>query len=511
VTDDKRFKQAARRLAAEEGISYTAARRRLLDAEPPGPDAVRYGWEEITVDALSAVVAEHGAVPVRVIWSDQTPPENYAGGRWGVAEPAADGYVIREVIYQQTATAAVGKGARVPVPHRTADGRVEVAALWPLVWHPKGEPFWRWAHNGWSVERPGDCPDGFDPVCPSPELPYEVRVYDVPDGIVGEDHSGGSPSWWTTAWCTSLDSARELADALVAHRLGEPRRPASGDCEHLRAEVWEHVTHDLASMPSRVHQVDAAPDRPVVPRLPFGTWPPGRPESAPPTREPVWYPKEQHPPHYELKVWSADAGWKSLAWFTGGRTPVSVTATLLRIGTGGPYAFAETWGPRHPDAWAHDWTQEGRSLTDYHPDEPYAESSARLNAQQRAKEDWLVAALAERSRGVFTAEQAAERLRTGGQRYRDFLTIGSAAIARALNRARRDEEGAGRLRLREALDALEERHEVPDWAVDLTRTRLDDDLGARATGAERAYVRRALVEYLAPSADTDGVPGLTGA
>jgi hypothetical protein len=67
------------------------------------------------------------------------------------------------------------------------------------------------------------------------------------------------------------------------------------------------------------------------------------------------------------------------------------------------------------------------------------------------------------------------------------------------------------LRLREALDALEDRHEVPDWAVDLTRTRLDDDLGARATGAERAYVRRALVEYLAPSADTDGVPGLTGA
>lgn len=156
-----------------------------------------------------------------------------------------------------------------------------------------------------------------------------------------------------------------------------------------------------------------------------------------------------------------------------------VTAALLRIGAGGPYAFAETWGPHHPDAWAHDWTQEGRSLTDCHPDEPYAESSARLNAQQRAKEDWLVAALAERSRGVLTVKQVAERLRTGGERYRDFLSIGSAAIARALNRARRDEEGAGRLRLREALDALEERHEVPDWAVDLTRTRLDDDLGAR--------------------------------
>ncbi|MFE5084521.1 hypothetical protein [Streptomyces mirabilis] len=144
-----------------------------------------------------------------------------------------------------------------------------------------------------------------------------------------------------------------------------------------------------------------------------------------------------------VKVWSADAGWKSLAWFTGGRTPVSVTAALLRIGTGGPYAFAETWGPRYPDAWAHDWTQEGRSLTDRHPDEPYAESSVRLNAQRRAEEDWLVAALAERSRGVLTAEQVAERLQAGGQRYRDFLTIGSAAIARALNGARRDERAQG--------------------------------------------------------------------
>jgi hypothetical protein len=67
------------------------------------------------------------------------------------------------------------------------------------------------------------------------------------------------------------------------------------------------------------------------------------------------------------------------------------------------------------------------------------------------------------------------------------------------------------LRLREALDALEDRHEVPDWVVELTRARLDDDLGARATGAQRAYVRRTLAEYLAPRAETDGVPDLSEA
>jgi hypothetical protein len=67
------------------------------------------------------------------------------------------------------------------------------------------------------------------------------------------------------------------------------------------------------------------------------------------------------------------------------------------------------------------------------------------------------------------------------------------------------------LRLREALDTLEDRHEVPDWVVELTRARLDDDLGTRATGAERAYVRGALAEYLAPSVETDGVLGLSEA
>ncbi|WP_097257777.1 hypothetical protein [Streptomyces sp. Ag109_G2-15] len=161
---------------------------------------------------------------------------------------------------------------------------MEVAALWPVVWHSNDEPFWRFVHNGWSVEKPGHFPDGLDPMCPSPDLPYEVRGYTVPDGIVGEDHWGGAPRWWTKAWCTDLDKARELADALVAHRPHTTERPAGGDCGELRAEVWEQVTTDRSKLPSRVHRADADPDRPTVPHLPFDTWPPGLPRAQARTR-----------------------------------------------------------------------------------------------------------------------------------------------------------------------------------------------------------------------------------
>jgi hypothetical protein len=246
---------------------------------------------------------------------------------------------------------AVEKGTRVPVPHQLPDGRVEVAAVWPVVWLSNDQPFWRFVHNGWSVERPGDFPDGLDPMCPSRDLPYEVRTYDVPDGVLGEDHFGGAPAWWTKAWCTDLDKARELADALVAYRLSAIDRPAGGDCGHLRAEVWEHVTTDRGALPTRVHRADAALDRPMVPRLPFDTCPPGRPHSSQPTPEPDWYQGEKHPPTYELKVWREGTGWTLFAWVTGGRSDGGLAATLLRVGTGGRYPFGETWGPRHPDAW----------------------------------------------------------------------------------------------------------------------------------------------------------------
>ncbi|MFJ9871216.1 hypothetical protein [Streptomyces sp. NPDC101165] len=55
----------------------------------------------------------------------------------------------------------------------------------------------------------------------------------VPDGIVGEDHWCGAPRWWTKAWCTDLAKARELADALVAHRLHTTERPAGGDIDRI--------------------------------------------------------------------------------------------------------------------------------------------------------------------------------------------------------------------------------------------------------------------------------------
>ncbi|MFF7127185.1 hypothetical protein [Streptomyces sp. NPDC008240] len=210
-------------------------------------------------------------------------------------------------------------------------------------------------------------------------------------------------------------------------------------------------------------------------------------------------------------MWNEENGWVSLAWFTGGRTPAGIAAALLQVGTGGRYAFAETWGPRYPDTWAHDWTQEGRCVTDRHPDVPYAEDSARLTAARQAKEQHLVAALAERSQGTLTVDQVTERLRAGGQEYRDFLHIGAVCIMDDLHHARRAAEGAERLRLREALDALEHGHEVADWVVDLTHAHLATDPDAHFEDGARSFRRRALQEFLTPSTSTDGIPGLTAA
>ncbi|MFI8243366.1 hypothetical protein ACIF83_39985 [Streptomyces sp. NPDC085866] len=396
-----------------------------------------------------------------------------------MAEPAADGDVIRE---GPSAMRAVEKGTRVPAPHgRRAGGRVKVAALWPVVWQSSDAPFRLFVNNGWSVEQPGNFPDGLDPMYPSRDLSYEVRVYTVPDGIVGEDHWGGAPRWWTTAWCTDLDKARELADALGSHRLHTTERPPGGNSGDLRAEVWEHLTTDRSTLPNRVHRADADPGRPKAPQLPFDTWPPGRPHSPAPTPEPTWFPNEKHPPHYELKEWNEDRGWTSLAWLTGGRTPAGVAATLLQVGTGRPLRLRRdlrTALPRHLAA----RLDAGRPVPDRPPPGPYAEDSARLKAERRAEEEYLVAALAERSRGALTIDQVAKRLRVGGQEYRDFLHIGTVCIKDALHHAHRAAEGTERLRLREALDALENRHEVADWVADLTHAHLATDLDDGGSG-----------------------------
>ncbi|MFD8992260.1 hypothetical protein ACFVZ4_29965 [Streptomyces goshikiensis] len=505
----KKQSTAARKARAEarQGAKYTEA---LRAAETPGaPDPSIPEWDDVVVPALCAVVAEHGVVPVTVIWDEDartTMVQRENGVRWGVADPGADGVVIHEV---PDCSGAVPKGTRVPVPHRLDNGQVEVAALWPLVWCSNAQPIWRYVHNGWAVDQPGTFPGALDPMCPSPDLPYEVRIYYVPDGIVGEDHSGGAPSWWTRAWCDRLDKAVVLADALVAHRLGPVARPAGGDCGDLRAEVWQHSTTDLGTLPFCAYQVDADPDRPVVPRLPFDTWLPGRPASTEPTPEPVWFKGEKHPPTYDLRVWSESEGWETLAWVVGGISPAGIAADLLRVGTGGPYAWAETWGPHHPDAWNHDWTQEGRALMSYHPDEPYAERTARYDAGRRQEEADLAAALAARSRGTLTVDQAAARLKAGGEEYRSFLRVGMICIMDALNEKRLAAEGDERLRLRRALDALETHHQVDDWVIELTAAHMATDPRAHYTAGAKRWRRRALQEYLTPGEDVAGVPGLT--
>lgn len=504
----KKQSTAARkaRAAAREGAKYTEALR-SASPDPAAPD-----WDDLVVSALSAVVAEHGVVPVTVIWNEEarhSMVQRDNGVRWGVAEPAVDGVVIREV---RGDVGVVAKGTRVPVPHRLDDGRVAVASLWPVVWCSNGEPFWRYVHNGWSVEQPGTFPAALDPMCPSPDLPYEVRTYWVPDGITGETHTGTTPSWTTTAWCDHIDKAVLLADALVAHRLSEPTRPTGGDCGNVCTEVWQHATSDLGTLPFRVHRADADPDRPVAPRLPFDTWPEGRPASADPAPEPTWFQGEKYPPTYNLRVWSQAGGWVTLGWFDGGRTPVSIAAALLRVGTGGPFPFAETWGPHHPEAWAHDWTQEGQALTDYHPDEPYAERTVRYDEKRRQETADLAAALAGRSGGSLTVEQAAARIEAGGQEYRDFLRVGQICIMDALNEKRlpADEGSDERTRMRAALDALEDHHQVEVWVVDLTAAHMATNPGdEHFTAGARRWRRRALQEYLSPGEDVTGVPGLS--
>lgn len=119
-----------------------------------------------------------------------------------------------------------------------------------------------------------------------------------------------------------------------------------------------------------------------------------------------------------------------------------------------------------------------------------------------------MAALAERSGGALTEAQIVQRLHVGGQRYRNFLHAGAASILRALHDARCAAEGEERLRMREAVEALGVRHDIPDWVVTLTRTYLAAT-SQHYTEAERAWVHRALREYLAPGTDTTGVPGLS--
>ncbi|MFE9411556.1 hypothetical protein ACFYN0_22645 [Streptomyces sp. NPDC006704] len=505
----KEWNRAAREAgaAAWQDAKSTGA---LRDTSPGSASPT---WDDRVVAALSGMVAEHGFVRVRVIEHKDAQPTSGVhrddGVRWGVAEADADGVVIREV---HDCVGAAPQGTRVAVPYRLDDGRVEVAALWPVVWRSDDQPYWRYVHNGWSVERPGTFPPALDPACPSPELPYEVRIYSVPDGVLGEDHGGGgAPSWWTRAWCDRLDNAVLLADTAVAHRLSVPERPAGGDCGDLRAEVWQHATAEPWSRPVRVHRADAHPDRPTVPRLPPGHWPEGRPASVDPTPEPRWFTNAEHPPTCDLRVWTPGGDWMTLGWIVGGRAQAGITARLLCVGTGGPFTFADTWGPHEPDDSNYNWTEQGRELLDWHPEEPYVEGTAHYDEVRRREAADLVAALVERSGGTLTAEHVTARLAVGGREYRDFLRVGQVCVMDVLREKRLAAEVGSeeRIRMRGALDALENHHRVDDWVIELTMTHLaTNPRDAHYTERARRWRRRALQEYLAPRKDTAGVPGL---
>ncbi|SOE06502.1 hypothetical protein SAMN06272765_7322 [Streptomyces sp. Ag109_G2-15] len=213
VTSEKQFKKDARALADQEGISYTDACWRLWKAPAAPADAVRYGWQQITVDALSAVVAEHGVGPVRVIWSEDTRRPTIAGRntgqRWGVAEPAADGYVIREVA---APVGAVEKGARVPVPYRTAGWRSPHCGRWygtPMTSRSGGSCTTAGPSRSPATSRTGWTRCARAPICPTRYAATPSRTGSSVKTTGAAHHAGGPrpgaptstrPASWPMPW-----------------------------------------------------------------------------------------------------------------------------------------------------------------------------------------------------------------------------------------------------------------------------------------------------------------------
>ncbi|WP_043463724.1 hypothetical protein [Kitasatospora sp. MBT66] len=513
-------KQTARRRAAAGNTGHQVAVEQLkartsTAAHGTSPSAEAHDWDETVVAALTALVTDTGTAPMHTVWRDastargdssrpptQGQPPMTDPDRWGVAEACVDGYLVRQIASSHSH--GLEKGTRGPVPYRTRDGEVEVAALWPLVHWPERGLGWRWVHNGWGVEQPGRILGDADPLRPAVALPFEVRVFSVLDGVLGEDYGVSAPGWETVAWCAALEHAAELAHAYTDHQYTTPkRRPDAG---YAQAEVWEHA-HTLEVLPVQRLVTHAAPDRPAIAHLRSDAPVPGRPASGPSTPEPDWRPGLKYPPKGELRVWD-NGRWKSFAWFTGAGDP-GIAAALLRVGAGGRYPYAESWRPRHPDTWRHDWTQEGRSLSHRYPAEPYTETARRSDRSRRRRAEHLAASLAGRSGGRLTVEQAADRIRRGGQQYEDFLRTGQVVVLDVLNAQRLAlPEGLERDAVRALIDGLEDRHEVPGDLVPPAWARLDQDERDGKLPGMRAYRARALTEYLTPAADGDGLPGL---
>jgi hypothetical protein len=493
------------RAAARNGAKYTAALRKqgghhfsphvdLFDdqALPEG--------DRIVVDCLRALAAAGEPLPVRMTEPDPDVAEILSRAeadrpalwrRWASVEAAVDGYVLRETRYgpNRSGYSRENRGPRIPVPVRAADGTVTVVAMPEWAWLHEGQ--WIWEHTGWPVECPGQIVDPPQKFLPAPGLHWEVAVWldlghddDRVGKVMGEDYGGGTSDWQTVGWCTNREDATLIARAYTAHRS-----------HYTRADVIEHG-HDAGVVSITRESFLQAPD---APKRPKATAVPG-PRPASPDRseipEPAWYERRDKAPHSSLIVWTGTA-WRTLVW-TDYQT--GLIAQALGIGQGGPYEWAEAWGPRHPDRDMHDWTQEGRELDGRFPEPTFQERTALIDAARRAREDALVAALAER--GGLTPEQAAARLTEGGKDYRQVLDVGQAVISRALHTARRAlPEGPERTAVRHALDDLMDRHLLPADAKRIANEQLDGETEARRAPDVTAWCRRAVAEYIAPAPD----------
>ncbi|WP_030756642.1 hypothetical protein [Streptomyces sp. NRRL F-5135] len=499
------------RTAARAGAKYTTALRHETGAHPLPPhldifdtDALDEG-DRMVVDGLRALAAEGQPLAVRMAEPDPEVVEARMRAeekgvtpqwtRWASVEAAVDGYVLRETQYgpNRSGYTSTSRGPRVPVPVRAADGTVTVVAM--PEWARLHEGQWIWEHTGWPVERPGRIVDPPQEFSPAPGLRWQVAVW-VDLGhegkVLGEDYGGGTSAWSTVGWCTSRDDARLIARAYTAHR---------GD--HARADVIEHGSDNGIVSVARDTYLPA-PDAPARPRPPAlgeqrGTLAAG-PRPASPDRseipEPAWYQGAKQPPNSSLIVWTG-TGWRTLVWTDWQSSNI---AAVLGIGAGGPYEWAESWGPRHPDRDLHDWTQEGRELTRRFPEPTYQERTKLIDAMRRAHEDALVDALADR--GGLTQEQAIARLAEGGEKYRHVLAVGQAAISRALHTARRAlPEGPERTAVRHALADLMDRHLLPADAERIANQQLDSEIEADRAPGVTAWCRRAVAEYVSPAPD----------
>ncbi|WP_336215988.1 hypothetical protein [Nonomuraea sp. LPB2021202275-12-8] len=512
----RKSKKDIRARQAATGEAFNAARRALERDQAPAvglhlpphlplfDDTALPEGERLVVDGLRALAAEGEPLAVRMAEPDPEAAQALAQAgkkgvrpqwqRWASVEAAVDGYVLRETRYgpNRSGYTPTNRGPRVPV--RADDGTVTVMAMpeWARM-HDDGR--WIWAHTGWPVEAPGRIVDPPQEFAPAPGLRWQVAVWhDLghEGRVLGEDYGGSTSDWRTVGWCSGREEARLIARAHVAHR---------GD--NARADVVEHGTDNgVISRTTDTYLPD--PDAPERPRLVTA---PG-PRPASPHRseipEPAWYQRQDNPPNSSLIVWTG-TGWRTLVWTN---WQAAIIAQQLGIGAGGPYEWAEAWGPRHPDRDLHDWTQEGRELTHRFPEPTFEERTQRINTLRRAREEALVDALAERS-GI-TRQQAAARLAQGGEKYREVLDIGQATISRALNTARRAfPQGAERTAIRHALDDLTNRHLPPADAKRTAAAQLDSEIEAERAPDVTAWCRRAVAEYIAPAPDpvTAGIDG----